>query len=172
MKKALVLIDWQNEWINENSTYCVGNIDDELERLNRLLDFCRRNRYKIIFTRHIEPGSVEAFVEDQENSQIISKIKRQNTDIIVIKHKISSFYETNLDVLLKNFEQVVVAGILTNLCVRSFVADAYDRDFVITVIKDCCVAFDDDIQEFTFEDLKTTREEIKFYNTEEFIKAK
>jgi len=43
--------------------------------------------------------------------------------------------------------------------------------FDITVIKDCCVAFDDEIQEFTFRDLKATREEIEFLNLNEFIGA-
>lgn len=52
---------------------------------------------------------------------------------------------------------------------RSLVQDAYDRDFDISVIKDCCVAFDEETQEFTFKDLKATREEIQFLNLNEFI---
>jgi len=49
------------------------------------------------------------------------------------------------------------------------VQDAYDRDFDITLLKDCCVAFDDATQEFTFKDLKATRPEIKLANINEFI---
>jgi nicotinamidase-related amidase len=47
--------------------------------------------------------------------------------------------------------------------------DAYDRDFEIIVIKDCCVALDKETQEFTFKDLKATREEIEFLNADEFV---
>jgi nicotinamidase-related amidase len=57
---------------------------------------------------------------------------------------------------------------LTNLCVRSFIQDAYDRDFKITVIKDCCVAHTQEIQDFTFFDLAQTRDEIDFTNFKEF----
>jgi ureidoacrylate peracid hydrolase len=66
-------------------------------------------------------------------------------------------------------KNVVVCGILTNLCVRSFIQEAYDRDMKITVIKDCCAANTPEKQEFTFADLKDTREEIEFINFEEFV---
>ena len=65
--------------------------------------------------------------------------------------------------------EIVVAGILTNLCVRSLVQDAYDRDFKITVVKDCCVSFNQVTQDFTFKDLKETREDIEFVNLNEFV---
>lgn len=56
-------------------------------------------------------------------------------------------------------------------CVRSTIEDAYDRDFEITVIKDCCISFDEEIQNFTLKDLKETREEIRFLYLDEFIES-
>jgi nicotinamidase-related amidase len=53
--------------------------------------------------------------------------------------------------------------------VRSFIQDAYDREFAITVLKDCCVAHTPEIQEFTFFDLSQTRDEIDFTNFKEFV---
>ena len=70
---------------------------------------------------------------------------------------------------LDGIKQVIVCGILTNLCVRSFIQDAYDREFLITVIQDCCVAHTPEIQDFTFYDLAQTREEIDFTNLQEFV---
>lgn len=52
---------------------------------------------------------------------------------------------------------------------RSFIQDAYDREFSITVIKDCCVAHTPEIQEFTFFDLAQTREEIEFVEFKTFV---
>ena len=65
---------------------------------------------------------------------------------------------------------MVISGILTNLCVRSLAQDAYDRDYKITIIKDCCQAFNQETHEFTLKDLKVTREEIEIVNSKEFIK--
>jgi len=39
----------------------------------------------------------------------------------------------------------------------------------ITVIKDCCAAQTSEKQEYTFADLKDTREEIEFIKFEEFV---
>ena len=46
---------------------------------------------------------------------------------------------------------------MTNLCVRSAVADAYDRDFKVTVVRDICVSDSASTDRFTFRDLKKTR---------------
>jgi nicotinamidase-related amidase len=67
-------------------------------------------------------------------------------------------------------DKIIVAGILTNLCVRSLVPDAYDRNFDVTIINDCCIAFTKEIHEFTLKDLKETRPEIQIEKLDEFIK--
>ncbi len=168
--KALILVDFEKEWTDKNSDYFVGDISGVIERTNKLIDFCRKNNYKIIFTTHIEKDSNGAFAPNSKNVEIIDVLHKENSDVLITKNKISPFFKTDLEKHLEGIREIVVCGILTNLCVRSLIQDAYDRDFEITVIKDCCVAFDDETQEFTFRDLKATREEIEFLNLNEFIK--
>jgi len=169
--KALILVDFQKEWINPVSDDFVGDISAVLERTNKLISFCREKNYKIIFTKHIEKNSIDVWSQKSEGTQIIDMIEKQDSDTIIIKNKVSPFFQTLLEQELAGTNEIVVCGILTNMCVRSTIQDAYDRDFDITVIKDCCVSFNKKTQEFTFEDLKATREEIKFINTLEFIKS-
>lgn len=168
--KALILVDFENEWMDKKSDYYVGDISNVIGKVNRLIGYCRKNSYKIIFTAHVEKGSESAFAKGSKNVEIISGIDKRNSDVLITKNKISPFYKTNIESELKGIKEIVVCGILTNLCVRSLVQDAYDRDFQITVIKDCCVAFDNKTQEFTFKDLKATREEVKFLDLDEFVK--
>lgn len=170
MKSALILVDFENEWIDKSSDYYVGNIDDVLERTNRLIGFCRSKGYKIIFTTHVEKGSDTIFAEGSKNVEIISALEKKSSDVLIKKNKISPYYKTSLEKELKGIGKIVIAGILTNLCVRSLAQDAYDRDLDITIIKDCCVAMDKKTQKFTFDDLKATRDEIKFMDVEKFIK--
>lgn len=167
--KALVLVDFEKEWTDKSSDYCVGNISEVIKRVNKLIDFCRQKGYKIIFTTHIEPDSDQEFAPNSENIQIIDELHKKSSDVLVSKNRISPFFKTTLEKELKGVKQIATCGILTNLCVRSFVQDAYDRDFDLKVIKDCCVAFDDETQKFTFKDLKATREEIEFLNLNKFI---
>ncbi len=166
--KALILVDFENEWLDRNSEYYAGDISSVIKRTNRLIDSCRKKGYKIIFTRHIEKDSEDAFAENSERVEIIKELHQESSDILITKYKTSPFYRTKLEKELKGIRKIIVAGILTNLCVRSLVSDAYDRGFGITVIKDCCVSLDDDTQEFTFRDLKATREEIELVNLDQF----
>ncbi len=168
--KALILIDFENEWIDKTSDYYVGDISRVVEKTNKLIDFCRLRGYKIIFTRHVEKGSEDAFAEESEGVELIKRLHRKSSDSVITKYRISPFYQTPLENELKGISSMVVAGILTNLCVRHTVEDAYDREFDIAVIKDCCVAMDEDTQEFTFKDLKVTREEVEFLTLNEFVK--
>ena len=168
--KALILVDFQNEWINRKSDYYVGDISQTIKKTNELIDLCRKLKYKIIFTKHVEKDSEKEFAEGSKGVEIINGLNKKESDIVVTKNKISPFYKTNLEKELNEINEIVVCGILTNLCVRSLIQDAYDREFEIKVIKDCCVSLDDKTQRFTFKDLKSTREEIEFLDLEEFVR--
>ncbi|OWK27011.1 MAG: hypothetical protein US76_01180 [Parcubacteria group bacterium GW2011_GWA2_38_13b] len=167
--KALLIVDWEKEWTDTKSDYFVGDLANATVKINKLIAFCRAGGYKIIFIKHVERGSEDAFVENSKNVEFIDGLNIKKSDTIITKYKISPFFKTNLDAKLKGIKKVVVAGILTNLCVRSTVQDAYDRDFEIVLVKDCCKAFDDETHRFTIKDLKATRDKIEFLNLKEFI---
>lgn len=167
-KKALILVDLENEWVDPRSEYYVGDLSRLVRKTNQLIEVCRKKKYKIIFTRHIEKGSQEAFAGGSKNVELMEKIDRKPSDTLITKYKISPFYKTRLERELKGIREIFVAGILTNLCVRSLVQDAYDRDFKITVVSDCCVSMDRKTHEFTIRDLKATRPEVMFVRLETF----
>ncbi len=170
MDTALVLVDLENEWLDKDSPYFAKDLKGMIPRVNSLISFCRKRGDKIIFITHIEKGSKTVFAEDSPNTRIISDVNYNSEDVLIKKYKISPFYNTSLEEELKGIKRVVVAGILTNLCVRSMVSDAYDRGFGVVVVKDCCVAFDRKTHDFTLSDLKATREEVEFLNLGDFMK--
>ena len=63
-------------------------------------------------------------------------------DLIVVKHRYSSFYQTDMDLVLRDMkiEQVLVCGVVTNICVRSTVHDAFFRGYEVIVPHDACAA--------------------------------
>jgi nicotinamidase-related amidase len=167
---ALILVDFENEWLDRYSEYFVGDIERVLIRVNMLIDYCRKKGYKIIFIQHIEKDSTQAFAPKTKRVKIIKGLHKEKSDIVIKKYKISAFYKTSLERKLAGVSEIIVCGILTNLCVRSLIEGAYDRNLAINVIKDCCVAFDRETQEFTFNDLKSTRKEIVFCDMRELIR--
>lgn len=169
MTKALIVVDWQEEWRTEESEEFVGDLKEETARAKNLIDYCRENGIPVIFTRHVDPESEDAF--SGPRAEIMPELEVGSSKVVT-KNRISPLYGTDLENILKELkaEEVIVAGILTNLCVRSLVSDLYDRDYGITVVKDCCVTYKPEVQRFTFEDLKETRPEINFINLEELVK--
>ncbi|MDR2415792.1 MAG: isochorismatase family protein [Candidatus Peribacteria bacterium] len=93
----------------------------------------------------------------------------QVEDVIIPKYKISSFYETDLEKHLQGIENIVVAGIPTNLCVRMFVEEAYDRGFNIVLIEDVSQTYNDTLHDFTLDDLNESRPELDIVRLEQFL---
>ena len=63
-------------------------------------------------------------------------------DIQVVKHRVSPFYSTNLEVQLraKGIERIYCSGVSTQAVVQATVRDGHDRDYEMIVLEDCCAA--------------------------------
>jgi nicotinamidase-related amidase len=171
MSPALLIIDFQEEWRDKKSRYYLGQFKTQLRDASLLVDHFHVKRWPVIFTRHVEVGSTTAFAEATKNTQIVSELNVEPTDHVLTKNRISPFYNTDLEKILKELapDEVVIGGIMTNVCVRSAVSDAYDRDYRIRVVTDACVSNSSEVDRFAFKDLKKTRPEIEFVKTKEVV---
>ncbi len=163
---ALILVDLQIEYSTKQSDYYIGNPEKLIERVNKLIDGVRSKGQKVIFIQHVEKSGPYF---TGKNAEIWSKLNREFHDPVIVKHQISSFFRTNLEQELHGIKHLIVAGLLTNLCVRMLVEEAYDREFSITLVTDCCVSLTEELQEFTLEDLHITREGIKFVTSNKIV---
>ncbi len=79
------------------------------------------------------------FVKDTWNTQIVSELEPQPSDIVVTKHRYSGFYGTDLDVILRGLgiEYLVFTGCTTSVCVESTLRDAMFRDYRCLLLADC-----------------------------------
>ncbi len=66
-------------------------------------------------------------------------------DIQVVKHRVSPFYSTNLEVQLraKGIERIYCSGVSTQAVVQATVRDGHDRDYEMILLDDCCAAHSD-----------------------------
>ena len=167
MTTALILVDFQNEWINKDSADYVGDLKDVIANTNKLIAHARKNKWKIIWTRHEEPEDAETFKPESKGVELIPTLDFSEDDSVIVKNVVSPFLNNTLDEELGEAEDVIIAGILTNMCVRMTVEECYDRGLNITIVKDCCATFDKETHEFTLKDLKATREEIEVKSVNE-----
>lgn len=164
---ALVIVNMQSTWTQKTSDYYLWNIDRMIKKTNYLIEYAREMGYKIIFVRHVEEEG--EFAATNPHSQLMPELQRQPEDLVITKHKISAYYQTSMDQALQGVENVVVCGVLTNLCVRMFVEESYDRGFRIALIEDLTAAFSDELQEMTLEDLHSTRSGLTIVPLETFV---
>lgn len=109
----------------------------------------RREREFLKRTPHGEEGTWA--------TEIIEDLGAREDEIHVIKHRYSSFFQTDLDLVLKDMlvDQVIVFGVVTNICVRSTVHDAFFIGYEVVVPRDCCAATGPREQESTLYDIAT-----------------
>ncbi|MGB6156899.1 MAG: isochorismatase family cysteine hydrolase [Acidobacteriaceae bacterium] len=74
-------------------------------------------------------------------------------DIVIVKHRISAFTGTDLDMILraKDIDTLVMFGIATSGVVLSTLLDAVDADYRVIVVKDCCADQEADVHSVLLE---------------------
>ncbi len=141
-KAALLVIDMQYFFLDPKSpTFTVGGAAI-LPTVKRLIAAFREADRPIIYTRHVHhPDGLDAgimkwwwegmCVEGSPESEVHHDLAPLPHDKIILKHRYSSFYNTDLETVLRclKIEDIVITGVMTNMCCESTARDAYYRDY-------------------------------------------
>ena len=75
-------------------------------------------------------------------TQVHPDLGQQPTDFDIVKHRVSPFHGTNLEVLLRTHgvQRIYCSGISTNAVVQAAVREGHDRDYEMVLLEDCCCA--------------------------------
>ena len=143
-KAALMVIDMQDFFLDESSpTFTCGGLAI-LPNVKNIIEKFRECERPVIYTRHIHsPQLSDAGImgwwwegmclEGSPESEVHKSIAPRETDKVIFKHRYSAFYNTDLETVLRclKIEDIVITGIMTNLCCESTARDAYFRDYRI-----------------------------------------
>lgn len=157
-KIAVVNIDFQNDFLHPEGWYARSGVDIAhmrrcLAPTRRLLDEARRHGVPIVWTRHGFRGDVDGgmlyrlrpFLKEGGlragtwGHRIVDEMAPQPEDWYVEKNRLSAFFQTNLELILRNLgaETLICTGVLTNQCVAATSKDASFRDFLPVVVEEC-----------------------------------
>jgi nicotinamidase-related amidase len=94
----------------------------------------------------------------------------EGEDIVVVKHRVSAFTGTDLEVILraKEIDTLVLFGIATSGVVLSTLLAASDTDYRVVVIRDCCADQDAELHANLIEKLFARRGTV--LNAVDFLK--
>lgn len=146
---ALLVIDMQRFFLDPKSpTFTCGGLAI-LPNIKSLIQTFRRSGLPVIYTAHVHKsaemdGGIMSWwwegmlIEGTPQAKIYPDIAPLPKDKIVYKHRYSAFYNTDLETTLRCLKvtDLVVSGIMTNLCVESTVRDAYFRDYRVHFLLD------------------------------------
>ena len=81
-------------------------------------------------------------IDGTPESEIHDDLKPHPREKVILKHRYSAFYNTDLETILRclKIEEIVITGVMTNMCCETTARDAYMRDFKVFFPADCTAA--------------------------------
>lgn len=88
----------------------------------------------------------EHAMKGTEGSEIIPELSPEKGDFVLKKRTYSAFFQTGLQDLLQRLgvKEVLLTGVVTNICVQHTAADAFFRGYSVVVVGDCTAAADEE----------------------------
>jgi isochorismate hydrolase len=146
---ALLVIDIQN--------YFHQIVQPILKNLLKVIQFCRREDVPIIFTQHghtddpSDSGALgewwgQVILHGTKDWKFLPEMTIEPKDIVLPKKRYSAFYETDLEKILrlKGTQDLIISGVMTNLCCETTARDAFMRDYRVFFLIDGTATGKDD----------------------------
>lgn len=163
---ALVVIDIQTStFIDDSTERSIPNMADYKDRMLRacsLVDSARAANVPVIFIQEAHRPDLVDFGRELDGSETVhclegdprtelavEQLKIMATDYTIKKRRYSSFFGTDLEILLKGLkaETLILCGGLTDVCVHYTFADAHQMDYYTRVVEDCVGGSSEDAHE-------------------------
>ncbi len=163
---GLLVIDMQNFFLDPKSpTFTPGGLA-VLPNITQLVKAFRKNKLPVIYTAHVHKsneldGGIMGWwwegmvMENSRDAEIHPDLAPLPAEKIVNKHRYSAFYNTDLEIVLRclGITDLIVTGVMTNLCCESTARDAYFRDLRVFFLLDATGTVNEELHLATLKNL-------------------
>ena len=148
-KYAILVVDMLNDFV----TGALGcdNAKKIVKPTQELLDNARKNNVPVIFCNdsHLKGVDKELdfwgdhAIRGTKGAEVIPELPIKNNDYVILKRRYSAFFQTDLDLLLKELgvTTVIITGLHTHMCCRHTAADAFQNNYEVIFANECTNAF-------------------------------
>jgi isochorismate hydrolase len=156
-RTTVILIDLQE--------YFRGIINPILDNIVRLISVTREKNVPLVFTQHgHDPRSdhgmigqwwTDLIIEGSDDARLIPELRVRKEDHIILKNTYSAFHETDLEEKLRSLKvtDLVIGGVMTNLCCETTARDAFVRNFRVFFLADGTSTISEDLHLATLKNL-------------------
>ena len=166
-RTAVLVVDMLNEFCKEGGAMVLPGYEALIAPQTQVIESARGAGAPVVFivdTHRRNMRREREFakrtphcIEGEWGCQVIDELAPGEDDIIVVKRRYSGFFNTDLDLTLEDMaiDTVIVMGVVTNICVRSTVHDAFFHGYQVVVPEDCVAATGPREQESSLYDIAT-----------------
>lgn len=191
MKTLFLTIDFINDIVHPDGKLALGakfvSDNQVIEKVNKALEEARKKNclighVKVGFNadyREVSPKSpLFSAVKDKEALQLDGwgtkfhkELDVQEDDFVIVKHRVSPLYATNLEVILRahEVERVILTGVATNIAIESCSRELHDRDYEVIILEDGCGAHTQELHQASIESLKVVAQVDKTVNVGKYL---
>jgi ureidoacrylate peracid hydrolase len=179
MTRALLVVDMQNGFCHPEGSFTridmgVEGAVEAVRNAAIAVAQARRAGIPVVFTRHLyRPGRADEGRALKQNSpalagvdgleagtwdaEVMAELGCGPGDLVVDKVRFDAFQWTSLEPLLRGLgvDELVVCGVITNICVETTIRSAFMRDFPVIMLADCCAAATRRLHELSVEVLSS-----------------
>src|SRR5512140_3124113 len=137
---ALLLVDIQNDYFPGGKMELAGSVEASRKAAAALQAF-REHGWPIVHVRHESPRPTATFfLPGTAGAEIHESVRPIPGETVVTKHFPNAFRETGLGPLLEaaGATRLVIAGMMTHMCVDATTRAAFDLGYDCVVLKDAC----------------------------------
>jgi nicotinamidase-related amidase len=177
--RALLVVDMQNGFCHPDGSFNrIGMGLEGAEAAVRnaavAITQARKAGIPVVFTRHLyRPGradegrslirnspalaGIDGLAAGSWDADVMDELGCGPEDLVVDKVRFDAFQWTSLEPLLRGLGvgELVICGVVTNICVETTVRSAFMRDYPVTLLADCCAAKTRRLHELSIEVLST-----------------
>ncbi len=163
MADAVLVVDMLRGFLEEGYPLYIGKkcreiipaVRNLMERESaagaKIIFLCDRHAPDDLEFEMFPPHCIDGTIE----TEVIPELKEYDGEIVP-KRRYSGFFETNLGEILDKIgaKELIVCGVLTNICVMHTVADARNRDYKVEVPVGCVASPDEDAHRFALDHME------------------
>jgi nicotinamidase-related amidase len=166
VRKALLIIDMLNDFVLQGSPLEVPDAQVIIPNIQRQVTMARKNNtMSVIYICDSHDHNDQEFIRmgwpphalaGSKGAQVVDSLEPSPRDRVILKKSYSGFFETALDSVLKeaDIQELLVTGCVTNICVMYTVADAVQKGYKVSVLKDCVAALDQKDHQFALKQMR------------------
>lgn len=161
---ALLVVDMVNDFFEEGGAMILPGGKSLYKPISKLIETAHKKNIQVFWLNQwlreddsLFEKRIPHCIVDSWGAKIADALPQSGDDIIIHKRRYSGFFQTSLDLFLREraIKHVIICGVVTNICVRSTVNDAFFLGYDVIVPRDCVAATSPEHQETHLYDIDT-----------------